>query len=139
MSDQREGPRAGDGGAYGEGDPNFARPGSGWGDQGSYGSGYGADGHGGRGFQGGGPSRFLDELARLMTDAAGVAQGARREVETVMRSQAERFVSNLDLVTREEFEAVRDMAAKARMENDELRARIEMLEGGGASKDDSAV
>ena len=74
-----------------------------------------------------GPSRLFDEFAKLMTDAAGVAQGARREVEGAMRTQAERFLMQMDLVQREEFEAVKDMASKARVENEELRAEIEEL------------
>ena len=98
--------------------------GAGYGYEGDMGRGYGGRG----GFQGGGPSRLLDDLARLATDAAGVAQGARREVETAFRAQAERFMSGMDLVSREEFEAVRDMAAKARVENEALAARIEALE-----------
>ena len=73
-------------------------------------------------------NRLLDEFAKLMNDMAGVAQGVRREVETVVKSQAERLVSEMDLVQREEFEAVRDMAAKARQENEALKARIEALE-----------
>ena len=78
--------------------------------------------------QGGqGPSRVFDEFAKLMTDAAGVAQGARREVEGAMRSQAERFMQQMDLVQRDEFEAVKEMASKARMENEELRAEIAAL------------
>ena len=79
-------------------------------------------------------NRLLDEFAKLMTDAAGVAQGMRREVETAMRSQAERFLGNMDLVQREEFEAVRDMAVRAREENEALRLRIQSLEArlGGA-------
>ena len=101
-----------------------------------YGDGYGyqgggfggRDGFGGRGFQSGGPSRVLDDLARLMTDVAGVAQGARREAETVMRAQAERFLAGMDLVSREEFEVVREMAARARTENEALRARLDALE-----------
>ena len=74
-----------------------------------------------------GPSRLFDEFAKLMTDAAGVAQGARREMEGAMRTQAERFLMQMDLVQREEFEAVKDMASKARLENEELRAEIEEL------------
>ena len=74
-----------------------------------------------------GPSRVLDEFAKLMTDAAGVAQGARREMETAFRAQAERFLSQMDLVQREEFEVVKDMASKARLENDALRAELEDL------------
>ena len=72
-------------------------------------------------------NRLLDEFAKLMTDAAGMAQGARREVEGVMRSQAERFLSDMDLVTRDEFEVVKAMAAKARAENDALRGELEAL------------
>ena len=74
-----------------------------------------------------GPSRLFDEFAKLMTDAAGVAQGARREVEEAMRSQAERFLMQMDLVQRDEFEAVKEMASKARMENEALRAELEAL------------
>lgn len=73
-------------------------------------------------------SRFFDEIARLMNDAAGAAQGVKREVETVVRSQAERILRDLDLVKREEFEAVKDMARLAREENEALKARIEKLE-----------
>ena len=73
-------------------------------------------------------SRLLDEFAKLMTDMAGVAQGVRREVETAVKSQAERFIGEMDLVQREEFEAVRDMAAKAREENEALKKRIAALE-----------
>jgi BMFP domain-containing protein YqiC len=73
-------------------------------------------------------NRLLDEFARLMTDAAGVAQGLRREVETVVKSQAERFLGEMDVVQREEFDAVRDMAARAREENETLKRRIEELE-----------
>lgn len=73
-------------------------------------------------------NRLLDEFAKLMTDAAGVAQGVRREVETAFKSQAERFLNEMDLVQREEFEAVRDMAARAREENEALRRRIDALE-----------
>ena len=75
-----------------------------------------------------GSNRILDELAKLMTDAAGAAQGVRREVETGMRSQLERLLNSMDLVKREEFEAVRDMAIKAREENDALSARLDAME-----------
>lgn len=74
------------------------------------------------------PNRMLDEFARVMTDAAGAAQGVRREIETVFRTQGERLISQMDLVQREEFEAVRDMAAKARLENEALKKRIAELE-----------
>jgi BMFP domain-containing protein YqiC len=73
-------------------------------------------------------NRFLDELARLMTDAAGAAQGMRREFETMMKSQGERMLRELDVVQREEFEAVKDMAVKAREENEQLAARVTALE-----------
>ncbi|MBB6307956.1 accessory factor UbiK family protein [Xanthobacter tagetidis] len=72
--------------------------------------------------------RIFDEMARLVNDAAGVAQGVRREAETVMKAQMERFLRDMDLVKREEFEAVKDMAAKAREENEALAARIALLE-----------
>lgn len=73
-------------------------------------------------------SRILDEFARLATDAVGVAQGVRREAETVLRGQAEKLLAGMDVVTREEFEAVRDMAIAAREENDRLAARLDALE-----------
>lgn len=75
-----------------------------------------------------GPNRLLDDFAKLMTDAAGAAQGVRREVETAFKAQAERMLNTMDVVQREEFEAARDMAAKARAENQKLEARIEALE-----------
>jgi BMFP domain-containing protein YqiC len=81
-----------------------------------------------------GTNRILDDFARLMTDAAGAAQGVRREVETAFQAQAERFLNNMDIVKREEFEAVREMAARARDENDALKARIEALEAKLASQ-----
>jgi len=73
-------------------------------------------------------NRIFDEFARLMTDAASVAQGVRREAETVFRTQMERFVADLDLVKREEFDVVREMASKARAENERLAARVGELE-----------
>jgi len=73
-------------------------------------------------------NRFFDEMARLMNDAAGAAQGMRREVETLFRGQAERFLRDLDVVKREEFEAVKDMARLAREENEALKARVAALE-----------
>jgi BMFP domain-containing protein YqiC len=75
-----------------------------------------------------GPNRILDDFAKLMTDAAGAVQGVGREVEGAFKSQAERWLNSMDLVKREEFEAVREMAAKARDENDALAARIAELE-----------
>jgi BMFP domain-containing protein YqiC len=73
-------------------------------------------------------NRFLDEFSKLMTDAAGAAQGLRREVETLMRAQGERILREMDVVQREEFEAVKEMAAKAREENERLSARMAELE-----------
>ena len=80
-------------------------------------------------------NRFFDEVARLMNDAAGAAQGVRREVETLFRTQAERILRDMDLVHREEFEAVKEMARLAREENEALKVRIAALEAAmGASK-----
>ena len=73
-------------------------------------------------------SRFFDEIGRLMNDAAGVAQGVRREFDTLFRTQAERILRELDVVQRDEFEAVKEMARLAREENEQLRTRIEALE-----------
>jgi hypothetical protein len=73
-------------------------------------------------------NRFFDEVARLMNDAAGVATGVRREFDTVMKTQAERILRDLDVVQREEFEAVKEMARLAREENEALKARIAALE-----------
>ena len=73
-------------------------------------------------------NRFFDEMARLMNDAAGVAQGVRREFDTLLRNQAERMLRDLDVVKREEFEAVKEMARIAREENEALKARIVALE-----------
>lgn len=75
-----------------------------------------------------GPNRILDEFAKLVTDAAGAAQGVRREVETAFKAQAERVLNSMDVVQREEFEAARDMALKARAENRKLAERVEALE-----------
>lgn len=71
---------------------------------------------------------IFDDLARLMTDAAGMAQGVKREVDTVVKTQLERLLSSMDVVTREEFEAVRDMAILAREENDKLAKQIADLQ-----------
>src|SRR5208337_2575328 len=73
-------------------------------------------------------SRFFDDLSRLMTDAAGLADGARREAQTFARTQMERMMAGMDIVNREEFEAVKEMAARARDENEKLAARIAALE-----------
>ncbi len=71
---------------------------------------------------------FFDDLARLMTGAMGMAQGVQDEAKTFLRAQADRLAVELDLVPREEFEAVKQMAAEARAEADALRARLEALE-----------
>lgn len=73
-------------------------------------------------------NKFFDEIARLMNDAAGVAQGVRREFETLMRTQGEKILREMDVVRREEFEAVKEMAATARNENDALKARLATVE-----------
>lgn len=73
-------------------------------------------------------SKFFDDLSQLMTNAAGVAQGARDEAQTAMRGMLERFLAESNLVTREEFDAVREMAIKARAENETLQERIAALE-----------
>ena len=73
-------------------------------------------------------NRIFDEMARLMNDAAGVAQGVRREFDTLFRSQAERILRDLDVVQREDFEAVKEMARLAREENEALKARVAALE-----------
>ncbi len=75
-----------------------------------------------------GPNRILDDFAKLVTDAAGAAQGVRREMETAFRAQAERILNSMDVVQREEFEAMRDMAVKARAENKKLSARLDEIE-----------
>jgi BMFP domain-containing protein YqiC len=79
-------------------------------------------------------SRIFDEMARLMNDAAGVAQGVRREFDTLFRTQAERVLRDLDVVQREEFEAAKEMARLAREENEALKARIDALEAKLADK-----
>ena len=73
-------------------------------------------------------NRFFDEVARLMNDAAGVASGVRREFDTLFRTQAERILADLDVVKRDEFEAVKEMARLAREENEALRKKLEELE-----------
>ena len=73
-------------------------------------------------------NRFFDEIARLINDATGVAQGVRREFDTLFRTQAERILRDLDVVSREDLEAVKEMARLAREENEALKARIAALE-----------
>ncbi len=79
------------------------------------------------------PNRMFDDLAKLMTNAMGVAQGARAEAETAMKGWMDRWLADRDFVTREEFDAVRAMAQKAREENEALKARIAALEGRSTS------
>ena len=74
-------------------------------------------------------NKVLDDISQLMTNAMGVAQGARDEANTAMKSMMDRWLADRDFVTREEFDAVRAMAQKAREENEALKARIEALEG----------
>lgn len=75
-----------------------------------------------------GRNKFLDDMSQLMTNAMGVAQGAKTEAETAMKSWTDRWMADRDFVTREEFDAVREMAVKAREENAALAARIAALE-----------
>jgi BMFP domain-containing protein YqiC len=72
--------------------------------------------------------KFFDDISQLMTNAAGMAQGMKTEAETAMKGWMERWLADSNLVTREEFDAVREMATKAREENDRLAARIAELE-----------
>ncbi len=73
-------------------------------------------------------NRVLDDFARLVTDATEVAQGVRREAETAVKSQLDRLLATMDVVSREEFEAVKQMAALARDENEKLSQRVAALE-----------
>ena len=73
-------------------------------------------------------NKFFDEIARLANDAAGVAQGVRREFETLLRSQGEKVLREMDVGQREEFEAVKEMARVAREENDALKVRVAAIE-----------
>jgi BMFP domain-containing protein YqiC len=83
-------------------------------------------------------NRFFDEMAKLFNDAASVAQGVKREAETVFRTQMERLVADLDLVKREDFEVVRDMASRARAENEDLKRRVAELEAALGAKSGKA-
>lgn len=85
-----------------------------------------------------GPNRFLDEFAKLMTDAAGMAQGVQREAETVFRAQGERLLAKMDLVQREDFEVVREMASRARSENVALKDQLSALETRIAALEEAA-
>lgn len=81
-----------------------------------------------------GPNRVLDDLAKMMTDAAGAAQGVRKEAETAFRAQLERVLNKFDFVHRDEFEVVKEMAAKAREEVEELKKRLDKQENKSGSK-----
>ncbi|WP_068086317.1 accessory factor UbiK family protein [Polycladidibacter stylochi] len=74
------------------------------------------------------PNRLFDEFAKLMNDAAGMAQGAKREVETAFQAQLERFISDMDLIHRDEFDAMKELAVKAMDRADELEQRVAALE-----------
>ena len=83
-------------------------------------------------------SRLFDDLGRLMTDAAGLADGVRREVETVARSQMERMLATMDLAREEDVDVLRDMIAKQRSENEALEARVVALEEALAKLNDKS-
>ncbi len=76
-------------------------------------------------------NKIFDDISQLMTNAMGVAQGAKGEAETAMKGMIDRWLADRDFVTREEFDAVRAMAQKAREENETLEARLQALEAGG--------
>ena len=78
-----------------------------------------------------GANKFFDDMSKLMTNAMGVAQGAKTEAETAMKGWMDRWLAERDFVTREEFDAVKAMAAKAREENEALKARLDALEAKG--------
>lgn len=75
-------------------------------------------------------NKFFDDISQMMTNAMGVAQGAKDEAENAVKAWVDRWLADRDFVTREEFEAVRDMAIKARTENEALKARLDALESG---------
>lgn len=80
------------------------------------------------------PNKFFDEMSKLMTNAMGVAQGAKTEAETAMKGWMDRWLAERDFVTREEFDAVKTMAQKAREENEALKARLDAFEAGKTPK-----
>ncbi len=80
------------------------------------------------------PNKFFDEMSKLMTNAMGVAQGAKTEAETAMKGWMDRWLAERDFVTREEFDAVKAMAQKAREENEALKARLDAFEAGKTPK-----
>ena len=79
-------------------------------------------------------NKILDDISQLMTNAVGVAQGAKDEADTALKGWVDRWLAERDLVTRDEFDAVRVMATKSREENEVLRARLDALEGGAKPK-----
>ncbi len=79
-------------------------------------------------------NRFFDDLAKMVNGVAGTVAGAGREAEAAMRERAKEWIGRMDFVSREEFEAVKEMAAKARAEADALKARLDKLEGVAAPK-----
>ena len=79
-------------------------------------------------------NRFFEDLAKLANGAAGTFAGVAREMESMAKSAAERFIGGMDLVSRDEFEAVKEMAATARAEAEALKARVEALEGRAAPR-----
>ena len=81
-----------------------------------------------------GRNKLMDDIGQIMTNAMGVAQGAKDEAETAMKSLMDRWLADRDLVTRDEFDAVRAMAQKAREENEALKLRIDTLETARKSK-----
>ena len=81
-----------------------------------------------------GKNKFMDDMSQIMTNAMGVAQGAKDEAENAMKSLMDRWLADRNFVTREEFDAVRAMAQKARAQNEDLSARLEALEAAAAKK-----
>jgi BMFP domain-containing protein YqiC len=79
-------------------------------------------------------NKFFDDMSQMMTNAMGVAQGAKSEAENAMKSMMDRWLADRDFVTRDEFDAVRAMAQKAREENEALKARLDALEGKSSKK-----
>jgi BMFP domain-containing protein YqiC len=79
-------------------------------------------------------NKFFDDMSQLMTNAMGVAQGAKTEAETAFKSMVDRWMADRDFVTREEFDAVKAMAQKAREENEALSARLAVFEAGKPKK-----
>lgn len=83
-------------------------------------------------------NRFFDDLVKIMNGAAGTVAGMGREAETQMREKVREWVGGMDMVSRDEFEAVKAMAIAAREENELLKARLDAMQAGGASKKPAA-